>query len=96
MSNMMRNYHVFTGGGQYWLFSVVSILGIISCTIVIVGAAMLRARPQDRFIWGILIPIFAIVSIADMGGYFIGAILSIIGGALALSHRSLAPQNPPK
>ncbi len=98
MSGMMSGYHNFMGGGEFGLFSVISVLGLISGIIIIVGAVMLRARPEDHLIWGTLILIFALVSLADMGGYFIGALLGIIGGAFAISYRprrTEALQAPP-
>ena len=100
MGRMMQGYHGFGGGGQYGFFSVVSILGLISGVAILTGAIMLRSRPQDSIIWGVLVLVFAIVSIADMGGYFVGAILGIVGGALALGHHApaaqQAPQKPPQ
>lgn len=35
--------------------------------------------------WGVLIPIFSILSLFGGGGFFIGMILGIIGGALGLA-----------
>lgn len=90
MRSMMQGYHGFGGGGQYGLFSVVSILGLISGGVMTSGAILLRNRPRDSIIWGVLVLVFALVSFADMGGYFIGAILGIVGGALALSYRASA------
>jgi hypothetical protein len=87
MSGMMGGYHGFDGGGQYVYSSLVSILGIFSGAFMVVGAIMLRVHPQEHLIWGVLVLIFALVSFVDMGGYFIGAIQGIIGGALALSYR---------
>jgi hypothetical protein len=87
MSSMMGNSHGFTGGGEFGFFSIISVLGLFSGIVMIIGAVMLRARPQDHITLGILILIFAVASFADMGGYFIGAILGIIGGALAISYR---------
>jgi hypothetical protein len=46
---------------------------------------MLNARPQEHTAWGIIVLIFSIVSFIGMGGFLIGAILGIAGGALALS-----------
>ncbi len=93
MTTMMNRTHNFMGGGQYGFFSVLSILGLFAGMIIIMGAVMLRMRPQDHLTWGILIIVFALVSFVDMGGYFIGAILGIIGGALAISYlpRTAAP-----
>ena len=87
MSGMMNGYHGFMGGGEFGFFSVLSILGLISGVVIIVSAVMLRLQPQEHLTWGVLILVFALVSFADMGGYFIGAILSLIGGAFAISYR---------
>ncbi len=88
MSGMMGGYHTFVGSpGYYNFFSVISVLGVFSGIVVIVSAVLLYLRPQDHLIWGVLILVFALVSFADMGGYFIGALLGVIGGAFALSYR---------
>jgi hypothetical protein len=54
----------------------------------VVGAAMLRAHPQEHTMWGIVIIIFSALSFVGMGGFFIGALLGIIGGAFAISYRA--------
>ncbi len=99
MRGMMGGSHgfMFDSSGFYSLYAVFSVLSIISGAVMIVGSAMLRARPQDHMTWGIAILIFSIVSLAGMGGYFIGAILGIIGGAFAIAYRprTTAPQTPP-
>jgi hypothetical protein len=84
---MMGTTHVFTGGGEFGFFGVLSILGLFSGVIMIVTAVMLWMHPSDHFIWGTIFLIFAFVSFADMGGYLVGAILCIVGGALAISFR---------
>ncbi len=96
MSGMMSGYHGFTGGGQFGFFSIISLLGLFAGAAMIFGAVMLRARPQDHLLWGVLILVFALVSFVDMGGFFIGAILGVIGGAFAISYRSptSSTQNP--
>jgi hypothetical protein len=98
MTGMMSGYHGFMGGGEFGLFSVISILGIVAGAIIVVGAVMLRARPLDHLTSGTLILVFSIVSIADMGGYGIGTVLGIAGGALAISYRPSAgtPPSPPQ
>ena len=89
MSGMMNNYHGFGMGGEniYGFFGVLSFIGLFSGAVMITGAFMLRMHPQDHLTWGILILIFSIVSFAGMGGYFIGAVLGIIGGAFAIAYR---------
>jgi hypothetical protein len=95
MSGMMSGYPSFMGGGEFVSFSVISILGIVAGAIVVVGAVMLRARPMDHLTWGALIIVFSIVGVADMGGYGVGAVLGIAGGALAISYRPSSRVPPP-
>jgi len=88
MGGMMGSYHGFVDSSTLNSFySAISILGLFSGIVIVISAVMLWMRPQDHLIWGILILVFALVSFADMGGYFIGAILGIIGGAFAISYR---------
>jgi hypothetical protein len=66
-----------------WYLSIPIVAGIL----VIVGAVMINARPQETTLWGIIIVIFSIVGFTGMGLSFFGSILGIIGGGLALSKR---------
>lgn len=61
-----------------------SAFGIICGAIVLFGAMMMYYRPAETRIWGILVLIMSAASLLGMGGFWIGAILGIIGGALAL------------
>jgi hypothetical protein len=47
MSGMMNGYHDFMSiqGGSTELIAVLSILGLVSGVIMVVGATMLRAHP---------------------------------------------------
>jgi len=45
-------------------------------------------KTRAHITWGILVLAFSVVSFIGMGGYFIGAVLGIAGGALALSYRT--------
>ncbi|WXG46279.1 MAG: DUF6114 domain-containing protein [Candidatus Atabeyarchaeum deiterrae] len=69
-----------------------SLIGIVSGILIIVGASMLNARPQDHYAWGIVILAFSVISFLGMAGFFVGAILGIIGGALAMSWRPEAKE----
>jgi predicted benzoate:H+ symporter BenE len=42
-------------------------------------------RIREHLIWGTVIIVFSAISFLGMGGFFIGSILGIVGGALALS-----------
>ncbi len=81
---MMGGYWFGYGSGWY---SVLSSISLVFGIIVLIGAILLNARPAEHITWGILILVFSIASFIGMGGYFIGAILGIAGGAIALSYR---------
>jgi hypothetical protein len=61
-------------------------IGLLFAIIVIVGAIMIY-MPGRETIGGILVLIFSILSIIIGGGFFIGLILGIIGGALGLAKK---------
>ncbi|MCL4436373.1 MAG: DUF6114 domain-containing protein [Thaumarchaeota archaeon] len=86
---MMGGYGGMMGGFgvPFGFMSGLSLLGLVSGILVIIGALMLNTRPAEHTTWGIIILIFSIISLLGMGGFFIGAILGIVGGALALSWR---------
>lgn len=65
-----------------------SLAALVFGIIVLIGAIMLNARPADHITWGIIVLVFSIASFIGMGGYMIGAILGIAGGAVALSYRT--------
>jgi hypothetical protein len=80
---MMNGFGVASG-----FMTGLSFLGLISGIVVIVGALMLNARPAEHLTWGALILFFSIISFAGMGGFWIGALMGIAGGAIALSWRA--------
>lgn len=69
-----------------WMIAL-PLVSLVCGILVLIGAIMLRARPKEHFIWGTIILVFAIISFMGLGGYFIGAITGITGGALALSYK---------
>ncbi|MFN3346892.1 MAG: hypothetical protein ACK42E_03670 [Candidatus Bipolaricaulaceae bacterium] len=59
--------------------------GIAAGIVVLVGAAMLYTKPEQRQTWGIVVLIVSALNLFfGMGGLLAGA-LGVIGGALALS-----------
>jgi hypothetical protein len=62
----------FMGG---WFFALPLISGIL----VVVGAIMMNARPQETTTWGIIVLIFSIIGFTGMGLSILGAIIGIIG-----------------
>jgi hypothetical protein len=87
LGGMMHGYTDMMGGFgvPFGFMGVLSLAGTVSGLIVIVGAVIIGAYPANHYAWGIVILVFSIVSFLGMGGFFIGAILGIIGGSLALS-----------
>jgi Family of unknown function (DUF6114) len=76
-------------GGAVALYGGIgALLGIL----VIVGGVMLWVRPDQHIVWGILIIVFAIISLvfAFFGGFVIGFILALIGGILGLVFKPMA------
>ena len=60
-----------------------AVVGLVFGIIVLVGAILMR-KPGKAKIGAILVLIFSILSIVIGGGFVIGMILGIIGGALGL------------
>ncbi len=89
---MMGGFQGVMGGVgfPFGFMSTLSVIGLVAGILVIIGAVMLNTRPVDHTTWGTIILVFSIVSFLGLGGFFIGAILVIIGGALALSWRPVA------
>lgn len=87
---MMGGWHGMMGGFgySYSYMTAFSLIGVVCGVIVIIGALMLNARPAEHTMWGVLIIVFSAVSLIGMGGWFIGALLGIIGGAFALSWKA--------
>ncbi len=60
-------------------------IGVVSSIVIIVSALMLANNPERAGYLGVVIIALSIVSLFSMGGFIIGAILGIVGGALALT-----------
>jgi len=86
---MMTGFHGMMGsfGLPYGYMTGFSIVGLICGIIVMISAFMLNTRPAEHVSWGALVIVFSAISFIGMGGWFIGALLGIAGGALAVSWR---------
>jgi len=82
---MMGGYY-FGSNGYYGMMYGLESVGIITGILVIVFAILMRSRPADRKTYGVLILAFSLVSLVGMGGFFIGAIIGLVGGVLALAN----------
>ena len=87
IGSMMGGFQGMMGsfGIPFGFMSSLMLVGLIAGIIVVVSAIMLNLRPTEHWAWGVLILVFSVLSFLGMGGFFIGAILGIIGGAFAIS-----------
>ena len=74
-------------GLPYSYMAAFSLIGVVSGVVLTIGAVMLNSHPADHTAWGAIILVFSVISFVSMGGFFIGAILGLAGGAFALSWR---------
>lgn len=72
------------GGFGFAYMQGSAIVGVVCGAVILFGAAMMYHKPAKSRIWGILVLAMSAISLLGMGGFWIGAILGIIGGALAL------------
>ncbi|HYA10756.1 MAG TPA: hypothetical protein VEH10_03690 [Thermoplasmata archaeon] len=73
---------IFPGLGA--LLIALAVIALLFGLIIIFGAIQLRSKPESAKTWGIIILVLAILSWIGGGGFFIGFILALIGGILAL------------
>ena len=88
---MMGGYYG-TAGGSYgmmqgfgyggWFYGIAALIAGIA---VLVGAIMIYASPGRASTWGTVVLVFSALSFFGMGGFFIGAILGVVGGILAIA-----------
>jgi hypothetical protein len=88
---MMRGWRMMDGYGfPFGFMGGFSFVALIAGILVIIGALMLNGRPAEHMTWGVVVLVFSIISFVGMGGFVLGALLGIAGGALALSRRPLS------
>jgi hypothetical protein len=73
--------------------AVFGLWGVICGVIMVVGGAIMNSRPQQHWMWGMIVLIFSILSLGSLGGLFMGFILGLIGGALGMAWRP-SPAEP--
>ncbi len=73
------------GGEEFRSFQIrYTAAGLSSGVAVILTSLMLKMRPQESKRWGIMIIALSAMSILGMGGFIVGMVLGIIGGAIAI------------
>ena len=75
----------FLLGGLTWIFFVGLFVGILSLIFTI----LLWVRPENKTIWGVLLIVMSIASWPTaIGGFFIGFLLTLLGGIFAITYKS--------
>lgn len=69
--------------------------GLIPGIVIVFGALAVRFSPRRESAWGKVIIAFAVISLIGTGGLYIGAVLAIVGGALALTMVQSIPKVSP-
>ena len=90
MTGMMMNMHggMAMAGMMMGFAPALTIVGLASGTLVILGSVMLYQRPAENQVWGAIILAFSILSIlGGMGGFIVGLVLGLVGGVLGLTWR---------
>lgn len=68
------------------IFAGLAAVGVVFAALVLIGAILIY-MPGKETIGGILVVVFSIFSIIIGGGFIIGLVLGIIGGALGLAKK---------
>ena len=91
MRGFMDGNHNFMGNyaSSNSFLAGISVVALVCGVIVLIGALMLRVQTRNHTIWAAIIIVFSVISFVGMGGYFIGAILGLIGGVFELSIRQI-------
>ncbi len=85
LASMMES--LGAGLGFAGMGAVSTLLGGISllfAVLILLGAAMMYARPAQAKIWGIVTLVFAVIGFFFVGGFYIGSILALVGGILGI------------
>ncbi len=77
------------------VITVIGIWGIICAIVILLSNFILFSHPDQHSLWGIVILIFSILSIASGGGFLLGLILGVIGGIWALVWRPSEKKTEP-
>jgi len=80
---------LFPGLGA--LFIALAVIALLFGLIVIFGAIQMRTHPQNARTWGIIVLLFGLFSVVGGGGFYLGLILALVGGILAIVWHPPAP-----
>jgi hypothetical protein len=78
---------MMSGGFMWAAVGTMSAISIGAGAVSILGGYSIYKKPVSSNVWGAAILVASIVGLLSMSGFFIGPILGIVGGILALSKR---------
>lgn len=78
---------MMSGGYFTWAVGTMAVVSLAAGALTIAGGYSIHVKPASASIWGIGILIASIVGLLTMSGFFIGPVLGIIGGILALTKK---------
>jgi hypothetical protein len=78
---------IITSSVMWTAFAIMTGVSAGLGAVLIVGGYSIQKKPESASSWGVTILIASIVGLVTMIGFFIGPILGIIGGILALTTR---------
>jgi hypothetical protein len=81
---MMGGYGMMQGYFG-WAIGTMSAVSLAAGAVVVVGGYSIYRKPESSAAWGTAILVASIVGLFGMGGFFVGPILGIIGGIMALA-----------
>ncbi|AFU58946.1 hypothetical protein Ngar_c20140 [Candidatus Nitrososphaera gargensis Ga9.2] len=85
---MSGGWGMMMSGGFMWAaVGTMAAISVGAGTVSILGGYSIYKRPESSGAWGVAILISGIVGLVGMSGFFIGPILGIIGGILALTKK---------
>ena len=70
---------------QPFMYTAIAVISAIAIGIGVIGGYLIYRKPESAGKWGVAILVASIVGLFGMGGFFIGPLLGIIGGILALT-----------
>ncbi len=83
MSSQLSPSYSMTWGAVGVISAISAGLGAI----VIIGGYSIQKKPESTSSWGVAILVTSIIGLISISGFFIGPILGIIGGILALTKK---------
>jgi len=80
---------LFLSGQAVWVGALVGIL-------IVVCGLFFWIEPRFSKLIGALIDVLAVISLitSDLGGFFIGMLLALLGGSMGLAWVAMAPKEP--